>query len=337
MTAVAAAGEMQNEPLPPIRAEHHAHIRSKATAELLAANDYDGENRPPESGEARTAEQLVAALDAAGIEYGLALSIAYRLGEPGMTLDDEQERVQAENDYVAAQASLAQGRLVAACSVNPLKDYAQNEIRRCADELSIRLIKLHFTNSEVDLRNGDHVARLVGVFTVIDRLGLSAVVHLRTLRGDFGATDAKIFVNDILASVPSVYVQIAHMGGWGGYDEATDAVLAYFIDAIDKGIIDRDRIQFDLAAVVFDPDAAGDDEALAATVRNANRKLAARIRAVGPDRVLFATDWPSWPPVKDVRLRISQNASLLHKALPLNAQEWAVIHSNINPVFADNR
>lgn len=94
---------------------------------------------------------------------------------------------------------------------------------------------------------------------------------------------------------------------------------------------------FDLAAVVLDPDAAGNNVELADSVRAANADLAARIREIGPKRVLFARDWPAWPPMPDPRLKLAQNLRLLHKALPLERSEWAVIHANPHSTFFAER
>ena len=319
-----------------VSAEHHAHIRSETTASLIAAQSRDGEAEPQASAEAATAADLLAALDNAGIERAVVISVAYRLGAPGLALDDEAARVRDENDFVATEASVAPQRLAAVCSVNPLKDYAEDEIRRCASDARVAGMKFHFTNSGVDLRDAEHRARLHRVFRYLGQAGLPLVVHMRTEREDYGADDARIFINDVLSAAPELPVQVAHMAGWGGYDAATDAALGEFSAAFEDGRLTGKRVSFDLAAVVFDPDVAGDNEELAERVRRANRQLAARIRGIGPERVLFATDWPAWPPTPDPRLKLAQNLRLLHKALPLDDSEWAVIHANSHSaLFAD--
>jgi uncharacterized protein len=55
-------------------------------------------------------------------------------------------------------------RLRGFCSVNPLKDYALEEITRCARDPRLRSgLKMHFGNSDVDLGDAKHVARLLDV------------------------------------------------------------------------------------------------------------------------------------------------------------------------------
>jgi predicted TIM-barrel fold metal-dependent hydrolase len=320
-----------------VRAEHHAHIRSEMMAELLAEQAVDGEARPAASAEAATAADLLVAMDGAGIDRAVVISVAYRLGAPGFGPPDEAALVRAENDYVAAETGIAPERLAAICSVNPLKAYALDEIRRCASAVRVAGMKFHFTNSGVDLRDAGHVTALQEAFRTLASLELPVVVHLRTQRDDYGAEDARIFIDDVLRVAPGLPVQVAHMAGWGGYDTATDAALGEFAAAFEDGRLGEDAVSFDLAAVVFDPDAAGDNVELAETVRAANSRLAARIRSIGPDRVLFATDWPVWPPTPDPRLKLAQNLRLLHKALPLDEAEWAAIHSKENLAFFEGR
>lgn len=319
--------------LPPIRAEHHAHIRSPAAAELFVMRSAKESGEATETEQATTAGDLIEALDRAGIQSALVISSAYRIAQPDYDMVDEIERVRSENDYIAEQVALASERLVPVCSVNPLRDYAGEEIRRCATELGVNVFKFHFANSDVNLRDDSQVGRIAKVFRIVDDLGGTALAHIRTRNDDYGAIDAERFIKGVLAPLPGLYVQIAHMAGWGGYDEGTDAALVAFIEAIADGVIDRERVQFDLAAVVFAPDAAGDDAALADSVAKANQLLADRIRQLGADRVLFATDWPSWPPTSEQDAKIEQNVWLLHKELPLTEAEWDVIDANASPAI----
>src|SRR3954471_24500307 len=91
----------------------------------------------------------------------LLLSAAYIYGSPSRTVPDEYAKVRAENDWNGSQASRYPQRLRAFCGVNPLKDYALEELERCArDPLLNRGIKLHFGNSDVHLENPEHIARL---------------------------------------------------------------------------------------------------------------------------------------------------------------------------------
>ena len=313
----------------PPAVEHHLHIRSLAGAEVSARLATEPGGMEPV---AKTAADALSALDAAGIECALVLSIAYMFGMPDLEVADEYEKVRAENDYVAAEVAKAPDRLVGACSINPLADYALEEVERCAADSRLAALKLHLANSDVDLRDESHVATLANLFERLGDLGLPAVVHMRTRAEDYGATDATVFVERILSRAPHLPVLIAHMAGWGGYDEATDAALGVFVEAFADSRLDPKLVSFDLAAVVFQPEAAGDDAELEATVRANNERLAERIREIGLERVVFATDWPSWPPVPDENGRIAANMRLFEMALPLAPEELARVFANVSPV-----
>ncbi|MDX1578526.1 MAG: amidohydrolase family protein, partial [Gemmatimonadota bacterium] len=175
------------------------------------------------------------------------------------------------------------------------------------------------------------------VVAALGRAELPTVVHVRNREDGYGAEDVRIFIDEVLPAAPDLPVQIAHMAGWGGYDGATDAALGAFIEAIRAGRLDASRVTFDLAAVVFQPEAAGADTALARSVREANARLAERIEELGAERVVFATDWPSWPPGPEPAEGIAANLRLLETALPLGDAAWRVILSNVNAVLGTDR
>lgn len=329
-TACADPPQQAGPPVPVV--DHHVHIRSPAGAEQLDLVNSVVDEPQGEPSAALTAADALAALDSAGVERGVVLSIAYMYGMPEVTVEDERAKVRAENDYVATEVALHPDRLFAFCSVNPIRDYALEEIDRCADDPRVRGLKLHLANSDVDLRDAAHVERLVQVFALLGRRDLPAVVHMRTRAEDYGAEDAGTFIDRVLAVASGLPLQIAHVAGWGGYDEATDAALSAFAQAFADGRLDRERVTFDIGAVVFQPEAAGPDTALARQVREANARLADRIREIGVDRFLYATDWPGWPPVPDPVLAIQANVMLVRSALPLDEHELTTLFTNVGGV-----
>ena len=99
-------------------------------------------------------------------------------------VEDEYAKVRAENDWTAAQAAAHPDRLVAFCGVNPLKDYALEEIDRCAKDPYLRMgLKLHFGNSDVQLDVPEQVAQLKRVFAAANAHRMSIVVHMRARGG----------------------------------------------------------------------------------------------------------------------------------------------------------
>jgi predicted TIM-barrel fold metal-dependent hydrolase len=249
-------------------------------------------------------------LDEGGIRRAVLLSTAYWFASSRMPSAGgvEYEHVRAENDWTSSQAARFPSRLVAFCSVNPLRDYAADEIRRCAASGAVKGVKLHNGNSDVDLRNPAHVDRLRAAVRVANEHRLAIVIHLWS-GSDYGREHAAVFLREVLPEARDVTVQIAHFAGAGpGY---TDSALKVFADAIAVGDPATDRLYFDVAGVAnFQPPAV-----LAA--------FAARIREVGLRRVLFGTDVGS----------PRENWAIFRTTVPLTDDEFAAIARNVAPYF----
>jgi predicted TIM-barrel fold metal-dependent hydrolase len=273
---------------------------------------------PPGIGEF-DAEALVKQLNDAGVGKAVVLSVAYWFGSSFRSVPsaDEDAAVRAENDWVADQVARFPDRLISFCSVNPLKDYALAEVRRCGSERRHRGLKLHFGNSDVDLRKPAHAAAVGRLFAEANRLKLPMIAHLWTDPSfeKEGAAHARAFMDHALAKARDVPVQIAHMAGGG---RATHAALAVFADAIAAGDPRTRNIFFDVATLT-----AGE------TPENL-RKNADQIRRIGLDRILFGSDtsqperliWQAWP--------------ALH-ALPLTQSEFRRIAANVAPYVEQGR
>ena len=306
-----AAAASQGAP----RADHHQHLFSPAIAALL---------EPVSPGfQAISADDVLVLLDAAGIQRALLLSVAYMFGSPARTVEDELAGVRAENDWTAAQAAQAPDRLRAFCSFNPLKEYALDELARCAAHPHLRHgIKLHFGNSDVQLDNPTHVAQLRRLFQAADDRRMAIVVHLRasiSRMRPYGADQARVFLEQLLPLVPHVPVQVAHLAGAGpGYDDppAHDA-MALLAGAVEQNDPRTRHLWFDVATVVD----RHISEAHAALV-------AQRIRQVGPERVLYGSDAAAGDNLRP------REAWAAFRRLPLAGHEFARIAANVAPYIA---
>jgi len=293
-------------------ADYHQHLFSPAIAALLAT----------ERGEVPiiTARDLVALLDSAGIRRALVLSVAYSYGSPARSVVDEYAKVRAENDWTGAQAAQYPDRLLAFCGFNPLKEYALDELARCADDPNLRHgIKLHFGNSDVQLDDPAHRARLRQVFRAANERRMAIVVHLRasiSRNRPYGAAQARPFLEELLPLAPDIPVQVAHLAGSGpGYDDPpAEATMAVLAEAIERGDPRTHRLWFDVASVA-DPSISPGDAAL----------VARRIRQVGVERVLYGSDAATGD---NLRPREGWVAFL---RLPLTASEFAHIAGNVAP------
>jgi uncharacterized protein len=293
-------------------ADHHQHLFSPAIAALLATGSPGF--RP------LTARDLVPLLDSAGIRRALVLSVAYMYGSPTRAFEDEYAKVRAENDWAGAQAASYPDRLRAFCGFNPLKDYALEELARCASIPSLRRgIKLHFGNSDVRLDDPAHVGRLRRVFRAANQHRMAIVVHLRasiSRHRPYGAAQARVFLEQLLPLAPDVPVQVAHLAGTGpGYDDPpADSAMALLADAVQRDDPRTRRLWFDVASVV-DRDISSANAAL----------VAQRIRQVGVDRILYGSD----AAVGD-NLRPREGWAAFRR-LPLTEAEFERIARNVAP------
>ena len=259
-------------------------------------------------------------LDAAGIRRAALLSFAYRYGRPGDEPKDEYAKVRAENDWAAAQAAQFPKRLIAFCSFNPLKDYALEELERCARSPNLRHgLKLHFGNSDVQLENAGHIEKLKSIFRAANSRRMAVVVHMRasiSKQRPYGPGQGRAFLDHLLPLAPDVPVQIAHLAGSGpGYDDPQgDSVLAVLADAVAKNDPRTRRLWFDVATVAVPQNSAG-----------ASALLVKRIRQIGVKRILYGTDAATG---SNLRPRESWEAFC---RVGLSQEELKTIASNVAP------
>lgn len=299
-------------------------IRHFGYVQLSLVKEADGAWRiaaetPTFPGPAATApspaDSLIAHMDEAGVRRGVILSLGYTWGSVTRPpVPDELAKVRAENDWTAREAARFPDRLVAFCGVNPLKDYALGEIERCAREVGMRGLKLHFANSGVDVRNPEHVAKVRAVFRAANALRLPIVAHLWTRDREYGSEHSVIFLEQILSEAPDVVVQVAHMAGAGpGY--GPDAAMEPLAAAVAAGDPRTRNLYFDVTTNVT------------ANISAADAALVARrIRQIGTERILFGSDggWGG-----NVSMRQAWGA--FRGMLPLTDAELRAIAANVAP------
>ena len=234
-------------------------------------------------------------------------------------LSDEYAKVRAENDCTSQEVARFPNRLRGFCSVNPLREYALDEVARCAKDPQLHFgLKLHFGNSDVDLDNSQHVAAVREVFRVANANRMAIIVHMQssvTRKRPYGALQAQVFLNEVLPAAPDVPVQIAHLAGAGGYDDPSiDQALSVFVEAIAKADPRMTRVYFDVSGVT------GLGE-----WRDKIGMVAARIQQLGASRVLYGSDGAAG---ENLRPR---EAVAAFRRLPLSETEFRTIESNIAP------
>ena len=266
-----------------------------------------------------TSADLVPLLDAAGVRRAVVFSQAYQFGNPTRPpVENERARVKAENDWTSQQVARFPDRLRGFCGVNPLKDYALDELGRCAKDPHLKSgVKMHFGNSDVDLLNPQHVQQLRRVFRSANDHRMAIIVHLRasvTRKRPYGAKQARAFLEEVVPSAPDVAVQIAHLAGAGGFDDPlVDEALGVFAEAARTADVRIANVYFDVSGV------AGLGNWLEKTER-----IATRIRELGVQRVLYGSDGA-------VGENTPQRALAAFRQLPLSAAEFESIERNVAP------
>lgn len=292
-------------------ADHHQHLFSNDIYKLLGSP----EGFPSEL----AAADLIPLLDKAGIRRATILSVAYMYGRPSRVIENEYAKVMANNDWTAAQVALYPNRLRGFCGFNPLKDYALQELERCAKNPHLKYgVKLHFGNSDVQLENPEHVEKLKQVFRAANSHRMALAIHMRasiSLKRPYGPEQARIFLEQLMPLVPDVPVQIAHMAGTGpGYDDPpAKSVMTVLAQAVAKRDPRTRQLWFDVATCA-DPDISQKNAAL----------LVSHIRQVGVKRILFGSDGA-------VAGNSPQAAWVAFRKLPLTEAEFKQIAKNLAP------
>ncbi len=294
--------------------DYHQHLFSPAAAALVTGD--------PNS-QGISARDLIALLDSAGIQHAIVLSVAYTWGKASRApVDNEYERVKEENDWTARQVQQYPDRLRGFCSFNPLKPYAFEELARCSKEPQLQQgLKLHFGNSDVDLDNPANVARVREVFAAANGYRMTIVVHMRTSldnQRNYGADQARVFLDELLPAAPDVPLQIAHLAGAGGFEPETASALSVFTEAIAGHDPRMKNVWFDATAVVR-PGMSSDEL----------QQITARIRQIGVQRLLYGSDAAANP------FTYPRVGWRLFQRLPLSQAEFHVIAANVTPYMRD--
>jgi predicted TIM-barrel fold metal-dependent hydrolase len=293
--------------------DHHQHLFSPALAAAMSPPAPATPTRPV------VAADLIALLDAAGIKRAVVLSTGYIFEQPSRRIENAAGKVRADHDWTSQQVAQYSDRLIGFCGINPLKDYALEELARCAKDPNLRNgLKLHFGNSVVDYHNPQHIEQVKRVFRAANGYRMPIVVHMRaslTAKLPYGRDEALVFLNELVPAAPDVVIQVAHLAAAGApSDPGADQAIEVFIEAIARGDARATRLYFDAPSVV--PTATLTADAAAA--------VASRIRRLGVQRVLFGSDatggaltprstWESF------------------RKLPLTEAEFQTIAANVAP------
>ncbi len=202
-------------------------------------------------------EDLVASMDQAGIDMSVCAGFGWT--DPGVARES--------NDYNLEAARSHPDRLVAFCSVNPLwGEDAAAEVRRCSEAGAKGIGELHpDTQGILDA----DMASLAPVFDAARELGMPVLVHASEPVGH-GYPGKGTVTPDLLMALVNAYPNnrfiFSHFGGglpfYGLMPEVKTALKNVYFDSAAFPFLYRPEV-FDVVA-----------------------------RAVGAEKILFASDYP---------------------------------------------
>ncbi len=233
--------------------------------------------------------------------------------------ENERELVEGENSYVAAARDKYPKKSRAFCSIDPLREYALDELERCRTKLKMDGIKLHHNANQVYLAVPAHLAKVKRVFEFAAEHKMPVLMHFDNGHRRFGNPDVELLVGSILRDLEPVTLRIAHFGTSGGFSQRTRGFLNAFIDQFAaEAALKKHRITFDISAVALDKDSEGvrkltDDEFAV---------LGRYVRRLGLERISFGTDYPLYTP--------AEYAEIVRTRLKLTPREMRSLLSKKN-------
>ena len=234
-----------------LRTDYHTHILSPEMGKAIAPLCDEMGCDAVKSTKGIDAEELLQALENSSFNRAVILSGGYFGGMPELELgiEAQKELTRHENTFCAEQAATSK-KLFSFFSVNPLSDYALEETRYWMNKGGHSGLKLNLVNSDVDLFNSIHVAKIQAVLDAVNSPYMTIMIHLRARNPEYGSRDIEVFIGDLIPHASQANVIVAHAMGWGGYDKETDEALGAMISSIENGRVESARLFIDVAAVI---------------------------------------------------------------------------------------
>jgi len=241
--------------------DSHCHILppqfQQRRAELLA-RDVTFATLFANSGSAMaTAETLVRAMEVAGVSRAVVMGMGWT--DPALARE--------ANDYLIEAVQLNPQRLMGFCSVNPAwGDGALAEVERCAAEGSVGIGELHPDTQGFDITDGPGLAPFMDAAR---RLGLPVVVHASEPVGHLYAGKGATTPDKLYRFIENFQDNTIICAHWGGglpfyalMPEVPDVIKNVYFDMAASPLLYRPEVLRTVAGLV------------------------------GPNKILFATDFP---------------------------------------------
>jgi uncharacterized protein len=238
------------------------------------------------------------------------------------TLDMERRLVAAENDYVGVSVAREPERFVGFFSVNPLRDYAFDELNRCKTNPNLTGLKLHLPSCGLTLENEHHFSRLERVLAFAATNDVPVLLHL-TAGEEVSVEKAIRFWESVILPHANLELYLAHLGSVGGFNSNSENILKGFSHVASKSPeFERMQIYFDLSGAIMTADA---NEGVP-TTEDMCKRLSVQISQIGVERFLFASDYPVFS--------VAETQSNLTTRLFLSEKDSTQLLKNRSPRFA---
>lgn len=237
------------------------------------------------------------------------------------TPEMEHRLVAAENDYVAVSVARAPARFVGFYSVNPLRDYSFEELRRCHANPNLKGLKLHLPTCGVDLDNRVHVESLGKVLAWAAENKVPVLLHW-TAGEEIDLQQSLKFWSEVIQPHRNLELYLAHLGSIGGYNRSTANILRGFSHVAQESDEFRNmKIFFDLSGAIIPADFPEGEP----TSDESCQELANWMKSIGVERFLFASDYPVFS--------VATTKADLATRLSLSESELQRLFENKSPQF----
>lgn len=213
--------------------------------------------------------------------------------------EDPYGMLKQENDHLLAAAGKYPQRVRPFIAVDPLQDYCREELERCLRINPAIGLKVHHSASQVYLTEPEHLRKVRSLMQKAAENGVPVLMHFDNWHPKFGKPDLELLVDSILQQIPPVSLRIAHFGTSGGFNQKTKTIIDTFLELKAAGRIpQRHEVKFDISAVALDKDSEGVQK----LAEEEFRELAAYVRKLGVENIVFGTDYPLYS--SDAYIRI---------------------------------
>lgn len=143
----------------------------------------------------------------------ISVGYAYRNINNGI---NEREFVKKENNLLAEIVKTNPDNLLGFYGVDPLMDFAKEEIIRCDEDLQLDGLKIHLQANQFNCKDSSQLAKLKEIFVLADERDIPILIHNSAWQDSSGMEYFKTLEKEILKNSNSLTIIFAHAGGGGG-------------------------------------------------------------------------------------------------------------------------